>query len=626
MIHISKLFRNLINNDYIDDIYDGIIEFIDEEIDSLDLKLKLLDEINEIELEDFRVKHVHLFETETSIIEFQLVVETDIAAYEISRHDDDYELVHQWLILDCSCEIENLKSSFNIKNIDVYRKGSIRKGNKYDENLIPIMKKEDYEKYAHRILENYYPEALNNPTPINPLILAEKIGVKVIERQIDKDCLVFGQTYFKDKSTEFYELESDSYVQEVVKEGTIVVDPQNFFLRNIGSVSNTIAHEIVHWVYHKNAFLLQRLNDTEITNMTSLVKGGMRETFGDNLTEWMERQANALAPKILMPLGPFKTKAFSLIRKLSEGLDEIDRLDSMSRVIDELASFFLVSKQSVKIRLLETGFREVLGINIYLDNDYVLPHKVSAGVEWPTNITYSLDIKDAAILSISNPVLSDLLQSGKYQFIDNHFVLNHPDFVQINLFGQQELTNYARTNIDICCLPFEIQVTNSSFASEVYFTHCILCRDADSKLVFNYSFDAEGLTVEEETEQIKYYLDEVSGLLRNFPRSFPEALTVCMEWSDMSQNEISEKSHLDVKTIQRLKNGETTKPDIKTIICLCIGMKLHPEISLALINESPYKLGNSNQDLAYRFILTSCYTLSIEECNQKLAGLGVETL
>ena len=32
-----------------------------------------------------------------------------------------------------------------------------------------------------------------------------------------------------------------------IEEGTILVDPDVFFMRNIGSVNNTIIHECVHW-------------------------------------------------------------------------------------------------------------------------------------------------------------------------------------------------------------------------------------------------------------------------------------------------------------------------------------------------------------------------------------------
>lgn len=46
---------------------------------------------------------------------------------------------------------------------------------------------------------------------------------------------------------------------------TIMVDPANFFLRNLGSVNNTIIHECVHWEKHRKAFELERLYNKDAT-------------------------------------------------------------------------------------------------------------------------------------------------------------------------------------------------------------------------------------------------------------------------------------------------------------------------------------------------------------------------
>lgn len=112
---------------------------------------------------------------------------------------------------------------------------------------MPIISTEEYEDFAEWILQEYYPEGLKtrNIQPIDTLELAKRMGLNVIERCIDKNCLVFGQKYFRNKKVSFYDEKVDEYREEVVEDSTIVIDSKNFFLRNIGSVSNTIAHEIV---------------------------------------------------------------------------------------------------------------------------------------------------------------------------------------------------------------------------------------------------------------------------------------------------------------------------------------------------------------------------------------------
>jgi hypothetical protein len=55
---------------------------------------------------------------------------------------------------------------------------------------------------------------------------------------------VFGRTYFNDAAVEVFNNTADrNVIVEEIKPGTILVNPDNFFMRNIGSVNNTIIHE-----------------------------------------------------------------------------------------------------------------------------------------------------------------------------------------------------------------------------------------------------------------------------------------------------------------------------------------------------------------------------------------------
>jgi hypothetical protein len=102
-------------------------------------------------------------------------------------------------------------------------------------------------------LKRYYPEALIAPTPVNPRVLAERMGLELHEQEITEDGTVFGQIYFRDTET--------------VKAGSILVDPMAYFLRNLGSVSNTIVHECVHWDKHRKSFEFQRLLDNSMSRL-----------------------------------------------------------------------------------------------------------------------------------------------------------------------------------------------------------------------------------------------------------------------------------------------------------------------------------------------------------------------
>jgi hypothetical protein len=175
---------------------------------------------------------------------------------------------------------------------------------------------------------------------IDPTKLAKKMGLTIDVRNITKDLSIFGQVYFHDTEAEFYDSDKDEMVTTSVKARTIFVDPEAFFLRNLGAVNNTIVHECVHWDKHRKAFELERLYNDSATKIKCQVVGGIKD--GErNATDWMEWQANALAPRIQMPLGMFKTKAFELIKEYRQKLNTDEIIDVMEPVIEELAIFFL---------------------------------------------------------------------------------------------------------------------------------------------------------------------------------------------------------------------------------------------------------------------------------------------
>lgn len=83
----------------------------------------------------------------------------------------------------------------------------------------------------------------------------------------------------------------------------MLIDPDTFLKRNFGTKRNTIAHECVHWVYHRRYYIAAN----RLGNKQSIA---YREPAGigyDTLPkkwsdeDWMEWQANNIAPRILMP-------------------------------------------------------------------------------------------------------------------------------------------------------------------------------------------------------------------------------------------------------------------------------------------------------------------------------------
>src|SRR5699024_4920603 len=106
-----------------------------------------------------------------------IAIDVSLEAYiEVSdtnkRIVDEREIREQFFILECLTDIESNFQKFKIKQIKVYnqRKKNTKVNNKLSEYIIPINKKEDFEKVAEDFLKEYYSESLITTMPIDPIL------------------------------------------------------------------------------------------------------------------------------------------------------------------------------------------------------------------------------------------------------------------------------------------------------------------------------------------------------------------------------------------------------------------------------------------------------------------------
>ena len=302
----KRSFTDYVADRFDSELYNGVQSFISENYSMLQLRLSKIQSIESIEASDTKVKFIKINDLPVMGIEFDVVIEADLGV-----EDRDYRIesenCSQWFILKCVGSLDHGLEDFKIINVSEYLNKS-KQQNPMSDSLVPIIRSEDLEPMATDFLQRYYPQALKSPIYLDHHKLADNMGLNVKVQEITKDLSVFWQMYFHDCYTELYDETTDESVEVKVESGTIIVDPKTYFLCNLGSVNNTIVHECVHWDKHRKAFELQRLYDSDLTKIKCQVLGGIK---GNNkeATEWMEWQANALTPKIQMPLEMFKLKA-----------------------------------------------------------------------------------------------------------------------------------------------------------------------------------------------------------------------------------------------------------------------------------------------------------------------------
>lgn len=257
----------------------------------------------------------------------------------------------------------------------------------------------------------------------------------------------------------------------------------------------------------------------------------------------MEWQANALAPRIQMPLNQTKIKASEYIRKYLKLMPGAKLIDIMEAVIDEIAIFFMVSRLAAKIRMIDAGYEEARGTFNYVDGKYVKPYTFKKG-SLERNQTFSISEKDALIQSFINPSLKEKLNTGNYIFVDSHFCINHPKYIQYDLWGQPALTDYARYNLDECALAFDIVFDRhiSNFNEEFYFK-CILFKDAASDITFRAEFSNSTANddVDARAKAITNYSRSLSNVLYEMPGNFQDALIYLMQWRELTTEDLAEK-------------------------------------------------------------------------------------
>lgn len=619
----KRSFKDYVADRFYNEIFVAIQSYTADNYDDLDLRLYRVRNIGGIELSDIEVKFISVNDLPDMKIEFDVAVEAELEVREADYHYDESEFCKQWFMLKCSGDLNCNLDDFTISSVTEYTSKN-RQPKPMSDSLVPIINKEQLESVAIDFLRRYYPEALKKPMAVEPQVLAEKMGLVVEMREITKDFSVFGQIYFHDCDAEFYDEDSDEMVQTHVDARTIFVDPKAYFLRNLGSVNNTIVHECVHWGLHRKAFELERLYNSSVTRIKCQVVGGIKDNNRD-ATDWMEWQANALAPRIQMPLSTFKSKAFELIKQFRAELGTSELIDVMEPVIDALAAFFCVSRTAAKIRMIDAGYEEAIGTFTYIDGRYVKPHKFKKGI-LQRNQTFSIGAEEAAIQSITNPEMAALVRDGSYLYVDSHFVLNHPRYITQDENGVTVLTNFARNNMEECCLVFDLSV--KSGCKERYHSECFLNRDKTSDIDFEikYCNGFEYATPERKAKILAETLADEMRVYNELPNSYNSSLKIVREWRDVTYKELAERTMVNERTIRRIVNGEEPG-SINSIILICLGLHLPPKISSHIIRNSPFSLNfNNNSHIWYDFALTHLYPKSMDEIRAFLQEHGADPL
>lgn len=572
--------------------------YLDENYDSLGLELKRIHRAGEYEVSDVKVEYVWVADKPGMEIQFDVAVSIWFEVQEADYHYDDYDENIVWMMAHCRGNLDCNLDDFEILSVSKYN-GKSRAKNPMDDSLVPIIPYEKLEDVAADFLRDNFPEALRVPMRgqppvwVDPTVLANKMELTIKSQCIRKEASVFGQIYFDDTDVEMYDAIADADVLTHIRGKTIVVDPQMYLLRNLGSINNTIIHECVHWYKHRKAFKLEQLFNANASHISCEVLGEADSRISIKSTKYMERQANQLAPRIQMPKEPFTIKAKEYISYFMRQTNAKHTVDVMEMVIGALETDFGVSRQAAKIRLVELGFEDAIGTFNYVDGHYVKPHGFRKGAI-KINQTFTLSAQDAAVQRFANLELREKTANGDYLFVGNHYVYNSPLYVDFGVDGNLELTDYARAHMDECCLAFDMAITSK--VESTCHTACFLNRESsDITFDITYHNGFQNAPQSRQVEMRKKQQAEWLEIRRKMTDDPEQCMDLLLEWRGMKYTDLGDAIDRDPKTISRTVKG-TTNPSVETAVLICFGMNLPPVISEKLLDVLNCKLKPMNPD------------------------------
>ena len=338
--------------------------------------------------------------------------------------------------------------------------------------------------------------------------------------------------------------------------------------------------------------------------------------------DWMEWQANGVAPHILMPTNTAKIKISELIEKYHIHFDGTDgyRIEEM---ISELANFYGLSKQAVKMRIQEMGYAKIDGAFTYVNGQYVTPFSFDVSA-LSDNQSFTISSADLFKAYCLNKEFRKAVDTGKFIYVEGHVCLDNEKYI-VRFDGRVKLTQYALSHMNECCLVFDKGYSyESKYQGRKYYTQ-IMYKTPEQSYAQEYSFEMNkhNMTLLAQIQGA----NKSANSMRLYPGAFSETLVQMMKERKISNKKLADLSLVGEKTIQRLRNNEEYPTTVQTVIGLCFGLRLSVPEAEMLISKTDFNIKPTNpQNYAYRCALSTCAETNIYEINEMLESCGYEPL
>lgn len=456
---------------------------------------------------------------------------------------------------------------------------------------------EALEREAERFLAQYYGEALGRPQAVPIRKIAEdKMELTIItDKSLSDDLSVFGETIFAESEVDVITEDEPKKLQCAA--GTILLDPDVLMMRNMGSFNFTLAHEVYHWYAHR-AYMLLRMQTQHVLAVQQddpavqrCYVNGSGNRSPDALAEI---QANAMAARILMPRKAVRIK----YREVLEKYGTAERHGAAGDfIIADLAIFFAVSKQAMRIRLEELGI---------LDN--AAPQQDRSRIDRLTLFdVFSTDRN-----------LRRLLVSGAYRYVDGYIVKNEPEYIE-NKGITKRLTEYAAAHLEECTVKFKTVQRKGKAKDSLLQRYQYSELEADCERAFT-----ETELTSHRSGFERFIKEECEDELAPPQKKFCELLAPSVE--HMTGTEFEELTGVRRVKLRKILDNEFNHPEVRTVMAICAGLNMDIVLTTELLRSAGHILLDTREHWAYKYIIVCCDGMQLYERNHILIALGVAPL
>ncbi len=410
----------------------------------------------------------------------------------------------------------------------------------YGDDLVPIVRKEDYPKMAELFRKKVFGEA--EPDSMGIMYsydVVEKLGLKVEQYNLPASCvgkIIMVAKAFKIKRPD------GTIFEKPIGAGTILYDPRKAVMMSQSLPETTLLHESFHWVFHRCAFELGYLycqTDEGFTCRKDKTATGSTAADGN---KFIEIQTNGVIPYITMDSNELKREVKGLYEDYkSECLTFPQTLES---ILNDMRTMHHTTLNTMRRCLVEADMYQFRGISLYQDDRQLQSYcfnKDSLGQDE----TFCLPIAEMERLFKEDEKIRALILDSKFIYIDGHLVLRDPKYIFFEDLITPVLTDYALAHADECFLKFKTK--SKEKGSTVKFDYGLDRIPREMKKTYEAIYD-KSLTRQEQLDARNAWNAHIRKWLecdrRTFGETFKEIMkfrhksTTCFENRGLSQDQV----------------------------------------------------------------------------------------